>query len=262
MKRKLGIICNCLKDEDPVKTLEKIKAAGFDCFFSGTASVDGVAALKKRADELGLEYEFIHAPFAGINNMWLPGMDYLSIYNGMKTAIDAAAENDVPMVILHVSSGWKVPEINDLGLARFDSLVVYAKERGVKVAFENLRKVGNVSYFVDRYEHMDNVVFCYDCGHEHCYTQTVCFPDIFRERMVCTHIHDNYGRGDLSIDDPDFHLLPFDGNLDFEAMMRSLDKYNYQGSLMLEVGNSRHLDMTGEEFLATCYERIKKISEM
>ena len=55
MKRKLGIICNCLKDEDPVKTLEKIKAAGFDCFFSGTASVDGVAALKKRADELGLE---------------------------------------------------------------------------------------------------------------------------------------------------------------------------------------------------------------
>ena len=155
MKRKLGIVCNCIRGEDPVETLEKIKAAGFDCFFSGTAAVDKIAALKKRGDELGLEYEFVHAPFSGINNMWLPGMDYLPIYNGIKASIDAAAENGIPMIIMHISSGWKAPEINDLGLARFDSLVVYAKERGVKVAFENLRKVGNVSYFVDRYEHMD-----------------------------------------------------------------------------------------------------------
>jgi sugar phosphate isomerase/epimerase len=64
--------------------------------------------------------------------------------------------------------------------------------------------------------------------------------------------------------DYDAHMLPFDGTYDYVQMMRKLDEYGYAGPLTLEVGQNRpeYLAMSPEEFLATCYERIKKISEM
>lgn len=262
MKRKLGIVSECLTGEDPVKALELIKAAGFDCFFTGCQDPQTVAELVKKGNELELTCEFIHAPFKGINTMWLAGMDYLTIMNGMKQAIDNAAANGIPTVIAHVSSGWAAPEITELGLARFDELVLYATERKVTVAFENLRKVGNLAYFADRYEKMEYVRFCYDSGHEHCYTKYVSWMDIFRNKLVATHIHDNHGRGDEAIGDPDEHLLPFEGTMDYARMIRKFDEYSFRGALILEVSNSRHLEWSNEEFLATCYERIKKISEM
>ena len=262
MKRKLGIICDCIAGADPVDTLDLIKETGFDSFFSDTYSVETTQRLKAKADALGLTYEFIHAPFSGINNMWLEGDAYLDVYNGMINAIDAAAACNVPIVILHVSSGWDTPQINDLGLARYDAIVDYAEKNGVIAAFENLRKTGNVAYFVDRYENRDCVRFCYDNGHEHCYTKTVCWMDIFTHYVVATHIHDNPGRGWEKVGDNDFHMLPFDGTCDFEMMMRKLNEYGYEGCLMLELGNSRYQDMTAKEFLQTAYDRIKKISEM
>ena len=266
MKRKLGIYAKCLYGVSEIDSLEKIKKAGFETFFtdSGKDSRE-IAAIRKKADELGLEYEFIHAPFNGINEMWMPGLGYLTMFNAMKDSIDQAADNGVKIVITHVSSGWNPPQVNDLGLSRYDEIVLYAKDRGVTVAFENLRLLGNLACLIDRYENMKNVRYCFDCGHEHCYTKTIKWLDIFTTKTCCTHIHDNMGRPfeDKTMD-YDSHLLPFDGTYDYEQMMRKLDEYGYAGSLMLEVGQStpEYRAMSHEDFLATCYERIKKISMM
>lgn len=265
MKRKLGINVDCLMGVSPLEAIEMIHRAGFETFFTGNQDRATVAALKQKADELGLCFEFIHAPFNGINNIWLSGMEYLTIHNAMKHSIDLAAENGIPTVITHVSSGWNAPAVNDLGLSRYDELVLYAKEKGVILAFENLRMTGNLAVLIDRYEKLDNVRYCFDCGHEHCYTKTVSWMDLFTTRAICTHIHDNHGRPfEDKVNDFDTHLLPFDGTYNYEKMMRKLDEYGYEGSLMLEVSNrkSPYCDLSHEDFLQTCYERIKKISEM
>lgn len=266
MKRKLGLNVDCIIGADPRKTLELAHQIGFESFFAGTRSRECLHDLKKRGDELGMDFEFLHAPFHGINDMWMPGMGYLTLYNGMKDSIDAAAECGIPTVITHVSSGWTPPQVNDLGLSRYDEIVLYAKEKGITVAFENLRMVGNLAVLVDRYEQMDNVMYCYDCGHEHCYTKTVSWLDIFTTRVCCTHIHDNMGRPfEDKVHDFDQHWLPFDGTIDYEKMMRKLDEYGYKGSLTLELNNGVREDykaMSPEEFLRTAYERIKKISEL
>lgn len=263
MKRKLGIITDCIAEMNPLDTLDLIKSTGFDSFFTGKIDIDTVRALKKKGDALGLDFEFIHAPFKNINSMWLEGDEYLEIYNKMTTTIDSASACGVPTVIAHLSSGWVAPEINDLGLKRYDSLVEYAQKKNVIIAFENLRKVGNIAYFVDRYKNVANVKFCYDNGHEHCYTKYVSMIDIFRYDIIATHIHDNMGRGREEVGDPDTHLLPFDGNFDYEKMIRKLDEYEYSGSLMLEVFNhSEYKSMDPKDFISTCYDRIKKISEM
>ena len=84
--------------------------------------------------------------------------------------------------------------------------------------------------------------------------------------MIATHIHDNMSRPDYDESfDPDTHFLPFDGTCDYERMMRDLDKYGFEGALVLEVANTRkpeYKEMSCEDFLATCYERLKRISEM
>lgn len=265
MKRRFGINANCLVGISEKDALKLIKAAGFDSVFLCAYHNDEVAEIKNEADALGLETEFIHAPFSGINTIWQEGMGYLTIFEQMKETIDSAANNGIKKVITHVSSGWDAPAVCDLGLARFDELVLYARERGVTLAFENLRMVGNLACLVDRYANMDNVRFCYDCGHENCYTNPVRWLDIFQDKVTCTHIHDNPGRPlDNRVDDFDWHDLPFDGTFDYVRMMRDLDKYGYEGILTLEVTQYKpaYEKWTAEEFLKECYERIRKISEM
>lgn len=266
MKRKLGIIASCcMPAMGELEALPEIKAAGFDCFFTGLYKREDIAALRKRADEVGLEFETIHAPFANINAMWLPGMSYLDVYDKMEQSIDSAAEFGIPTVVTHLSSGWNAPEITELGLSRFDELVIRAEKRGVTLAFENLRKIGNLAYIADRYENMKHVGFCYDWGHEHCYTKTVDWMDIYCRRVACTHIHDNHGRGETKTGDPDQHLLPFDGTVDYAHIMRKIEQYGYEGPLTLEVGMSateEYQKMTPRAFLDECYARVKKISEL
>lgn len=259
MERKFGLICNETEGTDRV-SLELLKKYGFSCFFSDLYDLESVFALRKKADELDLEYEFIHGPFKGINDMWT-SEETPEIYNELIKSIDAASAAKVKSVIIHVSSGWNAPKVNDLGLSRYDALVEYAREKGVILAFENLRKLGNLACLMDRYENCDNVAFCYDCGHEHCYTVTVPYAELFGNRFLCTHIHDNFGLPGKGLDG-DRHLLPFDGDIDYKKMMDRLNAIGYKGSLMLEVFLELYPNMQAEEFVKTAYERIEKISKL
>lgn len=261
MKRKLGIPSECLIGKSSVDNLDRIKDHGFEAFFSGRYQIHETVALKEKAEKLGLSFDFIHGPFGNINDFWT--QEFPEIFQKLKTSVDGAAAAEVETVIVHVSSGWTPPPVCDVGLRNFDTLVDYAEEKGVKLAFENLRKLGNLACLLERYENRPSVGFCYDCGHEHCYTAIVPFLDFYGERVLCTHIHDNFGR-DFS--DPtangDIHLLPFDGNIDFTRMMRGLDKANFTGTLMLEVHNKNYAEWTDDTFLKEAFARIERISKL
>ena len=267
MQRKIGINTDCLRGEtDELTVLSMAHEIGFECFTTSAFTLPEVAALKNRADALGMDFPFLHAPYRGINAMWLEGDGHLPLYEGMVTAIDSAAACGVSAVITHVSSGWQAPPVCDLGLSRYDALVAHAEEKGVTLAFENLRMVGNLACLMDRYANRDAVRFCFDCGHEHAYTKTVSWPDIFTDKMVATHIHDNPGRDFYDKEsNPDLHWLPFDGTYNYHSMMRRLDAYGYAGPLVLEVFRSMREDymaLSDKAFLETAYERIKRISTL
>ena len=267
MKRKLGINTDCLRDStDELMTISLAREIGFESITTDSTEKTRVCALKEKAVSLGMDFPFLHAPFRGINAMWEEGDGYLGIYGGMCEAIDSAAFAGVPAVITHVSSGWQAPPVNDLGLSRYDALVDYADEKGVILAFENLRMVGNLACLVDRYEKRDNVRFCLDIGHAHCYTKTVEWMDIFTDKLFATHIHDNIGRPFYDkVNDFDQHLLPFDGTCNYHRMMAKLDEYGFTGALTLEVYRSSREDykkMTDEAFLATAYDRLTRIAAL
>lgn len=62
IKRKLGIETHCLPGVPEIEVLDKLKAAGFEVFFTGGKDEKGALALREKADRLGLVYDFIHAP--------------------------------------------------------------------------------------------------------------------------------------------------------------------------------------------------------
>lgn len=263
ISRKLGIIADCIKNQTPETNLPLIKEVGFDCFFTHRTDENTIRLLKRESERLGLEFEFIHGPLHGSNDLWLAGDAYKPLFDDILQTIDNAANYGVRTVILHVSSGWTPPPVCDIGLGRFDSIVEYAAKRGVMLALENLRKLGNLACLMERYENVDNVGFCYDCGHEHCYTKTVPFLDLYHDKLLCTHIHDNFGKtDDLSAND-DLHLLPFDGNLDFARVANKWNEYGYKGSLMLEVFNHRIYEkMPPKDFLTLAFEKLKKLQSL
>lgn len=264
IKRRLGINSNCLGLNNLPETLKKIRDTGFDCFYtsSHTYTVKDVLPLKELGEKIGLDFEFIHAPFVGINDMWNKTDDTPLLYTTTIESIDAAKTADVKYIILHVSSGWNPPDINEYGLRRYDELVDYAVKNGVTIAFENLRKFGHLAYIMDRYDNVPEVAFCYDSGHEFCYTEKYDFLNIYGKKTVCTHIHDNLGKNIERKDGGDLHLLPFDGKVDFKKMMKSLNKNNYDGALTLEVSNKSKPELNQDMFLKTAFERLKKISKL
>lgn len=263
MRRKLGINIDCIADEDPVNTLIKAKELGFNAFFTPLYSLEKTIEIKKKADELEMDFEFIHAPFEKVNDMWKTEDGECLPYDNYITSVDVASKAGVKAIIVHVSSGWTCPEICDKGLERFDKVVRYAKEKGVIIAIENLRKVGNFAYMMDRYENCDNVKFCYDLGHEHCYTATVDLMDICGKKAICTHVHDNRGRDKNDwYANYDEHKLPFDGSIDYQHVVNKLDEYEYTGSIMLEVFSVIYPEMSADEFMKTAFERAVKIERL
>ena len=176
--------------------------------------------------------------------------------------VDACHAAGVPILVVHLSSGIKPPSLTDIGRGRFITLVEHAAAKGVQIAFENQRKLANLAWTFEEFEDAPNVGFCWDTGHENCFSPGRQYMPLFGKKLICTHIHDNMGQTNGKLNDPDTHLLPFEGNVNYQRCIDKLDEYGYTGPLTLEVGNSRYQHLSPEEFLATCYERVKRIGEL
>ena len=272
MKRRLGVQITCLAGKSALETLPYIKDAGFDCYFVEISDLKSVAERVEAGNKLGLTCEFIHAHWHNtdrmgnryyMNEFWKPGITYKGLFDKTIEAIDTAAELGIPGICQHVTSGWVAPPACDIGFERFDALVDHAVKRGVKFTLENLRNYGLLAALFERYATVPEVGFCYDNGHEHCYTETVPFLDLWGKRTYFTHLHDNYGRDkEDPSKDADYHLLPYDGNFDYSEMIRKMDKYGYEGALTLETCQyGKYREMSAEDFMTMLYERTVKLSK-
>ena len=264
INRRFGVVAGCLQGVGEVDALPLIREAGFDCFFTMWRGEEHLAELVKRGRELGMDCESIHALFPDVNSIWqADNANFDTLDRLTRETIAAAGKHGVPIVVLHLSSGWTPPCVCDLGLARVQAWVDCAKAHSVKLAFENLRALSHLAVLADLYRDEPSAGFCFDFGHEHCFTKTIDWMTVFEDQVLCTHIHDNFSRGEKDASKIDLHLLPFDGTCDYARVMSRLDEYRYSGSLMLEIFNGSspdYLKMSHPDFLATAYARLEKLA--
>ncbi len=245
-----------LSDEEYIRLIAE---RGFTATFTEMLSTDREQAdLSELLAKYGVTYENLHAPFGHINDIWLDKADGHEMFRELCDCVDRCAAADVHMMVVHLSSGMNPPSITDIGRARFTCLVDYAARKNVKVAFENQRWLANLSWAMEFFQ-SDVAGFCWDFGHENCFTPGREYMPIFGDRLICTHIHDNSCQ--FNADD---HWLPFDGGADFDRFARQLKASDFDGSLMLEViaRRSRYRELSAEEYLDRAASAAKRLVAM
>lgn len=247
-----------ISDEAYIKTVAEL---GFTTIFDMARPKEEITRLFALCDACGLRYETLHAPFDGINAIWKDNDDGDRMLKQLLDGVDKCCMVNAPILVVHLSSGIFPPSTTDIGRGRFAKLVEYAMQKDIKIAFENQRKLFNLAWAMETFGPETGVGFCWDCGHEGCFTPGKQFMPLFGDRLICTHIHDNPG-----FFNDDRHMLPFDGNLDFNRIAGQLREYRWQGSLMLEVSAKNHAEYaekySPEEFLRRAAASVKRLSQM
>lgn len=257
--RKIGINLHAIEGLSDEEYIKKIAALGFNSIFTEAYDAERHVKIAEICKKYGIDYEFIHAPFYKINNIWFDGADGENVLAYLLECVDNCALVGVNTAIVHLSSGENAPAPYDIGRERFTKLVEYAAKKNVIIAFENQRKIYNIAWALETFDR-NVAAFCWDCGHESCFTPGREYMRLFGDRLICTHIHDNSG-----VYNHDEHMIPFDGNINFYNIADALVKNNYKGTLMLEVfakNNSKYQDISPDKFLEKAADAAKKLAEI
>ncbi len=266
--RKLGCGAGTAFDNSVEQNMQIIKNVGFDStFISWEPDID-IKKIMDKANTIGLEVETFHAPFGSMNSMWEEGTEGDAYTEVLRRCIIDAGKYRVPYVIMHTTIGRIPPKTSAIGLMRYKKLIIEAEKQNVKLAFENLEFVRHLELVLDYFKASKNVGFCYDVGHEHCYTPGIRYMPVFGDRLFCTHIHDNLGLAptkDVDYRD-DLHRIPFDGNVDFERVCAEIHESGFSGSLMLEISNRApyyfYKDLNAEKFYEKAYTAALKLRSL
>ena len=254
----IGVVLNCYSNELPIKRqAELMQENGFTKTFDMSDSLLVNDETIKILEDAGISFATLHAPFSKINSMWQVGEEgdkmLLSIIDG----VDKCEKYTIPVLVVHLSSKFPPPRISDIGNERYQKLMEYAACKGVTIAYENQRTLSNLSYALEIF---DDAGFCWDTGHEGCFTPNRQYLPLFGDRLKTVHIHDN-----MCEYDKDLHLLPFDGRIDFNRVAKQLTDANYKDVLMLEVfrSNSNFYDnIAAEEYYRRAGNAAKRLAEM
>ena len=257
---KYGINLACFDDinELPIELQASLmKDNGFEYTFAfssnGSANEKNASLLLK----YGIKFDTLHAPFGGINNMWKSGEEGDEMLSRLIDGVDKCVIVGAETLIVHLSSGIPAPRINDIGFSRYDKLMEHARKKNIKIAYENQRFVANIAAVLEAYPEAG---FCWDVGHENCFTPDKRFMPIFGERVCALHLHDNN-----RIFNKDEHLIPFDGKADYNYIAKTIAQSGYTGTLMLEVlrCNSHHYDkLTAEEYYSRAGKAVRKLDKL
>ncbi len=252
----LGINLFCYPNIDVDTQIEYMKRYGFKNTFTDSEKA-GLDEIMAKLSAAGIVCDTYHAPFNKINDMWSSGDEGEVMLKRLTDSVDRCAQYGVPVLIVHLSAGDNAPRVNDVGYERFERLMHYADQKGVKIAFENQRKLANLALAMECF---DTAVFCFDTGHEECFAYGRRFMPLFGDRLTALHIHDNF-----KVHNGDKHMLPFDGAIDFERVARQIAESGFDGTVMLEVfknGNAEFYgDITADEYYARAAQAAKRIAE-
>ncbi len=243
----------------PKETINAIKNAGFKNVFiqyyhRNNLEFDELEQIDY-CRKLGLNIIFCHLGYKNINEIWIDGKAGEKVTDDYIKDLQLMSEKQIYMVVMHLTTHKESPMYNEIGLERIKRIVKYAKELGIKIAFENTRKQGYLEYVLENIKD-DNVGICFDVGHCHAYFNDKFNYELFKDRYFAVHIHDNDKSGDL-------HLLPFDGTIDWNNALSKLKENNYDGPITLELCyRYDYLNQSIDEFYKEGYKRGIKLEEI
>ena len=203
----------------------------------------------------GLFVENIHTSFDNINDLWLDNLNGNEITDYLLQCVDDCHKHEIATMIVHLTSGDNPPNANVLCINRIKKIVERAERQCVNVALENMRKPEYLGYVFDHIN-SGRLGFCFDSGHQNCYSKNTDLLSLYGDKLMALHLHDNDKNSDQ-------HRMPFDGSINWNAVMKKLTDIHYNGPTALEIVNMgyEHVRNPGE-FLAIAFERAKRLGDL
>lgn len=238
------------------ETIDAIVNAGFKNVFIQWYNKDWNPSQQEQLDKIkqaGLNVLFAHLGYQKINTLWGSSEEGDAHIARYQNDLKVCKENGIDLVCMHLTEKEAAPTCFEAGLKRLQAICDTAKELDMRVTFENTKVKGYVECVLEHIQDK-HVGFCFDSGHYHAHFKDALDFKQFKDRIFAVHLHDNHG-------EKDEHLLPFDGNLDWEAVLRHLAECGYDGPIVLELCYRRdYLNMPIDEFYKKGYDLAKKMA--
>ena len=122
-----------LSTEAQIRLFQRI---GFDGFFTDWTPQADIALYRRLADELGMLYQSIHAPFTNAALMWKPREAAQPAIDELLACLEDCANYGVPLMVVHAFIGFEDHTPTACGVENFRIVVERARALGVSVAFE------------------------------------------------------------------------------------------------------------------------------
>lgn len=210
--------------------MKAIKRAGFD---STAMWIDDDGKWELNPDDIpgiirdnGLYLEYAHAPYSGINALW-DQYKAVDMEREIKAHVDYCGRHSIPILVIHLTKGFRVKEANEHGIGAIRRILAYAKDRNVSIAAENTKQNGVLEAVFDAIDD-ETLGLCFDTSHDNLYgAPKFGIMEKYHDRVLCFHISDNDGA-------KDDHWIPRRGKVNWDDFAKKFPK-NYVGPLNLEI---------------------------
>jgi sugar phosphate isomerase/epimerase len=235
--------------------LAQIAAHGFEAVevfatrshfdYHDAAAIAGLAGWLK---ETGLALHGIHAP---IVDRLSPGDTWGEpISNGVNdngkrqaavkeaaAALDIAKQIPADVFVVHLGTPTVQGGENSRAAAArsADEICRLADPIGIRVALEvipnPLSDAQSLVTLLERELEAPRAGICLDFGHAFLMGDVADAIETVAEHLITTHVHDNAGK-------KDDHLVPFDGRINWDVALMTMQKVGYDGTYLMEVANT------------------------
>ena len=250
--KELAISIRCYNKDNYINIIDNIKKVGFKNVFIEWYDTDIELQnnILNYVRESNLNIIFAHLGYLNANALWEP--DGESECEHYIRNIKECKENGIDTVVLHPTYTFEIPLITEIGLNRVRKILDFAKECGVKVAFENVEYVTHLESIIKSID-LENCGVCFDVGHCHLFSDDIINIELFKNRVFLIHLHDNFKENDD-------HNLPFDGTVDWNDAIYKIKEMNYNGFVIIESGyNGYYSNITLEEYYKLAYTRGEEL---
>lgn len=174
------------------KRYKLIKEAGFDSVMLWWSDKFGRGMGYKEDVQLarnaGLFVENIHTPVHDQNSLSNENQEGESVFQCYLKCVSDCDQNDISTMVIHLPNNQN--PLENIEIERLKRIVDLAYAKKVKIAFENLNNLYNLSLVLDMFD-TENVGFCYDSCHHINYNSKVDILSQYGNRLLALHLHDN-----------------------------------------------------------------------
>ena len=223
-----------------------------------------VEEIRNEAERLGCVFSQSHPPYRRGREGTFPTAEEEEFFRAMSLrALEITAMLGAKWAVIHPVMDVNA-DINDVDAQVRYNQQMFAREAelaqklGIGLAFENMfdgeqRRFGSTAEDLIAIQdsfHSDHIGVCWDVGHANrmYHAQQLLAIRKLGSRIKALHIDDNLGKDDL-------HLLPFEGNVNWEQVMHTMHDSGCNADLIYEIRNNSNMPKALRDITARyCYE--------